>query len=366
MNGAESRPRTPAWLWGAAFLVLGVCGGLIIATSVMKLPERGLQAPQETPPPAAQAVAPRTPPPAPAGVQRQMMAEASFEKDVMRMLELEHSRNLAAIDSARRRLDDKFRGYAERVPQFASELNSISLKYHVVKALVQDKLESSHEMRQVAGDLFAKRVLSDSQLHADMEDVVAQFHRDLDTNRGLISSALGQAVALESVSDPTAASSLELLARERREELNNFVEAQAERVPTAALEAIGQGVIAEESVRRRVTEVIASHVAGSAPRSETGSGAEEGTAKSPQATPKGAAVAGAAVGVLAGAADYWLLQSRFEAALASDCRGALDKMRDALWADPRNGLEAQFTGVVELVNVQHGMALRKALPFGAP
>ena len=348
MNGAESRPRTPAWIWGAALVVLAVCLGTIAVIQAMRLPERGSKSRQEmNPPPAPQAVAPRTPAP---GVQRQMMTEEFFEKNVMQLLELEHTRNLAAMESARRRLEDKFQSYADRVPRFASDVNSLSVRYQVVKTLVVDKVAHSDEMEQVAAGLFTKDVLSDSQLHADIEEIVAQFHRDLDTNRDLISAALGPGAALASVSDPTTAPSLELLARASREELDKSVGARVEQMPVATLAALGEGVLAEEAVRKRVTDALASHAADS----------KGGTEKSPASTSKGAAVAGAAAGVLAGAADFWLLQARSQAALAKDCRAALDKMRDTLWADTHNGMEAHFTGVVELVKVGHEMALRRA------
>ena len=40
-----------------------------------------------------------------------------------------------------------------------------------------------------------------------------------------------------------------------------------------------------------------------------------------------AAAVGTAVGVLAAAADYWLMQSRFESALTRRCQTALEKIR---------------------------------------
>jgi hypothetical protein len=335
-------------------VVLAVCLGTIAVIQALRLPERRFKSePEMNPPPASQAVAPRTPAP---GAQRQMMTEEFFEKNVVQLVELEHTRNLAAMESARRRLDDKFQSYAGRVPQFASDVNSLSMRYQVVKALVTDKVAHSDEMEQVAAGLFAKDVLSDSQLHADIEEMVAQFHRDLDTNRDLISAALGAGTALASVSDPTTTPSLELLARASREELDKSVGAHVEQMPVATLAALGEGVLAEEAVRKRVTDAITSHTVDS----------KDETAKSPASSSKGAAVAGAAVGVLAGAADFWLLQARSQAALTKDCREALDKMRDTLWADAHNGMEAHFAGLVELVKVGHEMALRKAYLGGAP
>jgi hypothetical protein len=73
-----------------------------------------------------------------------------------------------------------------------------------------------------------------------------------------------------------------------------------------------------------------------------------------------AAAVGTAVGVLAAAADYWLMQSRFETALSRRCQAALDKIQAALWADPQNGLEASFTSHVNLLHETHLLALKRA------
>ena len=45
---------------------------------------------------------------------------------------------------------------------------------------------------------------------------------------------------------------------------------------------------------------------------------------------------------------------------------ALEKMRDTLWSDPRNGLEANFTGLADFAREAHELALRRALVAGAP
>ena len=131
---------------------------------------------------------------------------------------------------------------------------------------------------------------------------------------------------------------MDLLLADFTGQLGRFLESQAEQVPTSSVNSLARSVVVEEAMRKKVTAAMEAR----------------------DSEPKRAAVVGTAVGVLAAAADYWLMQSRFESALTRRCQTALDKIQAALWADPQNGLEASFTSYVDLVHETHLLALKRA------
>ena len=344
MSEMEPQRRTPAReLLMGVMLVILVGAALLLGAWAMRLHARemalrGLASPpprSEMPPPAPRAAAQPQP-----GAQ----AEAKSQWDdftvqhVRRLIELEHDRNAVAISTAKLRLDEDFRRYSERVPQFIEALNSLPEKARLARTLFEDKAETGNETQAEAAKLFAENVVPLEKLRSDISKVVAAFGREVEANRNLVLTSAAPALDLQAAPTSPTAANMDLLLADFSGQLGRFLGSEAGQVPTSTVNSLARSMLVEEALRKKVTSAMEAH----------------------DSEPKRAAVVGTAVGVLAAAADYWLMQSRFESALTRRCQGALDKIQAALWTDPQNGLEATFTGYVDLVRETHLMALKRA------
>jgi hypothetical protein len=324
-------------------LVIMVGGALLLGAWAMRLHARemalrGVASPaprSEMPPPATRAPA-QPQPSAPAEAKSQW--DDSTVQHVQRLIQLEHDRNVVAISTAKLRLDEDFRRYSERVPQFIEALNSLPEKARLARALFEDRTESGNETQAEAAKLFAENVVPLEKLRSDISEVVAAFGREVEANRSLVLASAVPALNLQAAPASPTAANMDLLLADFSGQLARFLGSEAGQVPTTTLNSVAHSVLVEEALRKKVTAAMESH----------------------DSEPKRAAAVGTAVGVLAAAADYWLMQSRFESALTRRCQGALDKIQAALWTDPQNGLEAGFTSYVDLVRETHLMALKRA------
>ena len=267
-----------------------------------------------------------------------MPLDDSAAQHVRQLIELEHERNVAAIATAKLRLDEAFRRYSERVPQFIEALNSLSEKARLGAALIEDKLQTRNETQAEAGKLFAENVVPAEKLRSDLEAVIAGFERDVEANRSIVLAAGVPALDLPNALAQPIAANMDLLLADFNGQLARFLGSQAEQVPTSSVSSLARSLVVEEALRKKVTATVEQHDSGF----------------------KHADAVGTAVGVLAAAADYWLMQSQFESALAGRCQAALDKIQSALWADPENGLEASFIRYADLVRETHLLALKQA------
>jgi hypothetical protein len=336
MSEMESQRRTPAReLFVGVLLVLVVGAAIMLAAWAMRLHARELALRNPVPPPAPRVPAQQQPG---AAIKTKTQWDEFTVQHVRRLIELEHDRNVAAIAAARLHLDENFRRYSERVPQFTEALNSLAEKARLAMTLVQDKSQSSNETQQEAAKLFAENVVPLDQLRSDIVEVVARFERDVEANRHIVLASAGPELDLQSAPVSPTVASMDLLLADFTGQLGRFLESQAEEAPMSSVNSLARSVVVEEVMRKKVTAAMEAHDSES----------------------KRATVVGTAVGVLAAAADYWLMQSRFESALTSRCQTALDKIRAALWADPQNGLEASFTSYVDLVRETHLLALKRA------
>ncbi|MGD1001428.1 MAG: hypothetical protein ABSA67_12120 [Candidatus Brocadiia bacterium] len=340
MGEMEPHRRTPAReLFLGILLVFIVGAAIILAAWAMRLHTRELALRGPASPPTRSQIQPPTRAPAPlrpgAAVETKTPLDDSAAEHVGRLIEMEHDRNIAAIATARLRLDEDFRRYSARVPQFIEALNTLPEKARLARTLIEDKSQTSNETQAEAAKLFAENVVPPEKLRSDVAAVVAAFQRDVEANRNLVLASGAPAIDLPSA--PIAAN-MDLLLADFSGQLARFLGSQAEQVPTSSVSSLAKSVVVEEAMRRKVTETMEAHDSNS----------------------KRAAVVGTAVGVLAAAADYWLMQSRFESALTSRCQGALDKIQAALWADPQNGLEVSFTRYVDLVREAQLLALKRA------
>ncbi len=344
MSEMEPQRRTPAReLFMGVMLVIMVGAALMLGAWAMRLHARELAlrgpaapAPRREMRPLAARIASQSQPGAAAETSAQW--DDSTVQHVQRLIELEHARNVGAIATAKLRLDEVFRRYSERVPQFIEALNSLPEKARLARTLLEDKSESGNETQAEAAKLFAENVVPLEKLRGDISEVVAAFGRDVEANRNLVLVSAVPALDLSSAPASAAAANLDLLLADFSGQLGRFLGSQAGQVPTSSVNSLAHSVVVEEALRKKVTAAMESH----------------------DSEPKRAAVVGTAVGVLAAAADYWLMQSRFESALTLRCQGALDKIQAALWTDPQNGLEASFTSYVDLVRETHLMALKRA------
>jgi hypothetical protein len=264
--------------------------------------------------------------------------DVSAFEHVQRLIELEHDRDVAAITTAKLRLEEKFRSYSARVPQFVEALNSLPEKARLAKTLLEDKSESDNQTQEEAARLFAENVVPPDKLRDDVMSVVAGFEGDVEANRKMVLSAAAPAFDLSNASAPLAAANADALLADFSGQLSRFLRSQAEQVPTSSVNSLARSVLVEEALRKKVAATM-----------------EANNLKRERA-----AIVGTAVGVLAAAADYWLLQSRFEDALTRRCQTALDKIEAALWSNPQNGLEASFTRYVDLVHETEVLALKRA------
>jgi hypothetical protein len=340
MSGTESPHRTPAReLFIGILLILVVGAAIMLAAWAMRLHARELALRGPASAAARGQVQPlRAPaqqqPGAPVGTTTQW--DDSAVQQARRLIELEHDRSVAAIATAKLRLDEDFRRYSERVPQFIEALNSLPEKARLAGTLVEDKSQSSNETQQEAAKVFAENVVPPEKLRSDVAEVVAGFQRDVAANRSIVASAVPALDLPAAPASPMA--SMDLLLADFTAQLGRFLGSQAQQVPTSSVGSLARSVLVEEALRKKVTATMEAHDSGS----------------------KSATVVGTAVGVLAAAADYWLMQSRFESALTRRCQTALDKIQAALWSDPQNGLEATFTRYVDLVRETQLLALKRA------
>ena len=342
MSEMEPQHRTPAReLFVGILLVLVVGAAIILAAWAMRLHAREL-ALRGMAPPAMRS--PIQPPRASAqsqpgaAVETKMPLDDSAAQHVRQLIEMEHARNVAAIATAKLRLDEAFTRYSERVPQFIEALNTLPEKARLARTLIEDKSQTGNETQAEAARLFAENVVTPEKLRSNVEAVVAGFERDVAANRSLVLAAGVPALDLANESNQAIAANMDLLLADFNGQLARFLGSQAEQVPTSSVGSLARSVVVEEALRKKVTATVEAHDSGF----------------------KHAAAVGAAVGVLAAAADYWLMQSRFESALTGRCQAALDKIQAALWADPDNGLEASFIRYADLVREAHLLALKQA------
>ena len=343
MSEMEPKRRTPAReLFTGILLIFVVGAAIMLGVWAMRLHalEAALRSPaspaaQSETQPAASRVTAQPSSRAAAGAKTQ--SDDSTVQHVRRLIELEHGRNLAAIETARLRLEDDFRRYSERIPQFTDALNSLGEKARLAKTLLQDKSQTGNATEQEAAKLFGENVVPLDKLRNDIADVVARFERDVAANRSVVLASAGPELDLPGAPLLPAAGNMDLLLADFTGQLGRFLGSQAEEVPTSTVSSLAKSMVVEEAMRKKVSAAMESH----------------------DSEPRRAAIVGTAVGVLAGAADYWLMQSRFESALTSRCQAALDKIRVALWSAPNNGLEASFTNYVDLVNESHLLALKR-------
>jgi hypothetical protein len=204
--------------------------------------------------------------------------------------------------------------------------------------LLEDKAQSSNATQEEAAKLFAENVVPLDKLRSDVGAVVAGFQRDVEANRSIVLSSAGPALDLPNAPASSMAANMDLVLADYTGQLARFLGSQAEQVPTSSVSSLARSVVVEEAMRKKVSTAMEAR----------------------DSEPRRAAVVGTAVGVLAAAADYWLMQSRFETALTRRCQTALDKIQAAIWSDPQNGLEASFTGYVNLVRETHLLALKRA------
>ena len=131
---------------------------------------------------------------------------------------------------------------------------------------------------------------------------------------------------------------MDLLLADFTGQLSRFLESQAEQVPTSSVDSLAKSMVVEEAMRKKVTAAMEAHNTES----------------------RRAAAVGTAVGVLAAAADYWLMQSRFESALTGRCQTALDKIRRRSGPIRKTGLRRASSAMRTSCAKTHLLALKRA------
>jgi len=296
-----------------------------------------------------------------------------FKTQMQPLLEKERDRNLAAIHSAKRLLDEKFARYSENVPKFTEALTSWSSKYRISKAMVRDKWNKSDETREYVISLFGEHVVSDDNLRGDFEQVVAQFRGEVEANRNLMLAEATHVLSSSMFPVHASMSNNESLSKAFGDEFTKLLSKRAKQIPGVTVLAVGGSILAEEGARIIVTAVIrivtakmASVATATATSAVAGTttGAAAGAAGGTALAPGIGTAIGITVGIAVGTAVEWWMESRFKEKVTYECRSMLEEMKAGIWGTDEDGLKAYLNQLVEASREAHAKALKKVVVEG--
>ena len=286
--------------------------------------------------------------------------EQFFQTQMHLLLDHERDRNSKAIASARQLLDEKFKSYSERVPKFVEELTSLSSGYQITKAMIKDAWNKSEGVSDYVIQLFGEQVVSHDKLRSDVEEVVAQFRRELEANRNWMLAEATQRLTTATFPVPASISSQDGLFREFRGGFPKFLETRAKGLPGDKAKVLAEEVtrhLIEKAVaplQRRMIEAISARLASAITGGARSAGGT--TNKNTWGTAIGAVLANIAVN----AVQAWM-ESRFQKELIGEVNSTLDQMRASIWGTAKDGLEANLRQLIEIARKTHEQALRKVV-----
>jgi hypothetical protein len=294
-----------------------------------------------------------------------------FASHGIQLLSQEEQRDREAMERAGQQLASDFARYRSGVPSFASNLTTWTAQYQIAKAALRDWWSKSNEAQQLATDQFAKFVVSDRRLQADVIAVIAQFSSDLEANRNKMLSELQQKVSIAAVPCASADLGSTNLAGAFALTVEHLLEQEAKQSPIARVLAEGAGSIAgwaaTGTIRGLITGLVTSMAVGVAKKAAAGGStvaAEaivEGGAGGTVLAPGVGTAIGLAGGIVVGGAVQWWMENKFKEKVASECNQILDDMEENLWNDPRQGLEMSFGQAITVTRECHQKALRKII-----
>ncbi len=257
--------------------------------------------------------------------------KALLLRQIKELVDTEEEANLMALARAKAELFKTFEIYSSRTPQFAKEIAGFRNRLSIAAKSASDSVNKTNEAGKFIGEVFGQQVVLPQQMNKDVRKIITQFHRDLETNRGILIIAATRRIHEADLPD----SQYELSENTLRDKLLKQIAQEKSRVSRKKANISGTEYndlsIAEESTQTlnaQVARVGASNIV------------LEVILK-----------AGTAVGLVVGLgigyiADEWL-SARLQKKIISNTQKALAKIRDDIWGNPKTGLKAHMEQAIQ-------------------
>lgn len=275
---------------------------------------------------------------------------ALLSRQLENLVGTEEEANRVAILRAKSSLDDAFRLFSNRVPQFTEEITTWTSRYQIARSGLKDKIKGSHELEALASEYFEKHVASNQDIAAAIDTTTAQFQSDLVANRNRMLSEAALRIQEADLGIPSAEYSAETLGG-RIAAKRTQMATPISNIPGATALIISGSIIVEMAVQAMIARVVG-YSAGAATTSAA-AGAAVGTAITPGVgTAIGATVAFAA----AVAADH-LMTERMKEKIMRETQDTLNAMEYEIWSNETEGMNFRLKGLVTATKELHTTAL---------
>ncbi|RJX31939.1 MAG: hypothetical protein C4516_04630 [Oxalobacter sp.] len=270
---------------------------------------------------------------------------ALLSRQLHDLVDAEEEANRQALFNAQVTLIKTFKSYSARVPRFADEIATLKNRLSIAAKSAQDSSSKTTEAERHISSIFARTVVSQRQMIADIRKIIVQFQNELHANR----ETLIQTAAL----------------RIQEADLGN---AEYELSKKGLREKISRQIVAEQSQLDDPIENIATNVYG-------GDGVADDSSKmlSAQIVRAGTTnillemviKAGTAVGLVVGLgigyiADEWL-STRMKKSITKKTRTSLVNIRDDIWRNRDTGMKASMERAIQQHRNISTLALNKVV-----
>ena len=257
--------------------------------------------------------------------------KALLLRQLKELVDAEEEANLMALARAKTELFKTFDTYASHAPQFAKEIAGFRNRLSIATKSASDSVNKTNETGKFIGEIFGQQVVQPQQMNKDIQKIITRFHRDLETNRGILIIAATRRIHEADLPD----SQYELSENTLRDKLLQQIAQEKSRVSRAKASINGTEYndlsIAEESTQTlnaQIARVGASNIV------------LEVILK-----------AGTAVGLVIGLgigyiADEWL-STRLQKKIIKNTQKALAKIRDDIWGNRKTGLKAHMEQAIQ-------------------
>ncbi len=134
-----------------------------------------------------------------------------LSRQLQNLVHTEEEANRIAILRAKNSLDDAFKSFSNRIPQFTEEITGWEARYKIASSMIVDHLTGSHEMESLVSEYFEKHVASKQDVLFAISKVSAQFQNDLIANRNHMLSEAALRIQEADLELPSANFSAEAL-----------------------------------------------------------------------------------------------------------------------------------------------------------
>lgn len=270
-------------------------------------------------------------------LQRASVA-AFLKSDAAGVLEVAKQKDMAAVQRALDALRARFKSYGEGIGAFTEALTSWGMRAKIVYRTTVETVERKDEHSWTAAlvnEKFAKHVVSDAVLEADVLEVMKQFAFDLEANRNELLASLEAKVTAGALPPQVSALALKDFRGQMKSRISELLAKLPSQSVGVGVGGIAAGIAAEEAVRQIIRVVIAqaatrlaagAAVSGGAAAGAVAAGGAGGTAVAPGV---GTAI-GVAGGIIVGAVVDWWMTDEFKSKVAAQCRTFLSSTQVAL------------------------------------